>query len=135
VQLGGRGRLADVTPAEATWPPHPAGQVRERVLVALATPALWPGGWQIPVPPGAELVAAAAGEPEPAATMTPGRQAARTRMLRWAVPAGSVYLLEFSDGDRGAAWAAGVHRTAYGLGETDPLRTAGFGVVLTGAWT
>ena len=135
VPLGGRGRLADVAPATVSWPAFPAGRVGKRVLVYLATPALWPGGWQIPVPPGAALIAAATGEPEPVATLTPGPQWARTRMLRWAVPAGSVYLLEFSDAARGAAWASTVHGTAYGREATDLLRTAGFGVVLTGAWT
>jgi len=135
VSLGGRGRLADVAPAQTEWPKAPDGCVKARVLVYLATPALWPGGWRIPVPPGARLVAAATGEPEPAATCTPGPGWAQTRMLRWPVPAGSVYLLEFEDADRGAAWARDVHGTAYGRDKADPLRTAGFGVVLTGAWT
>ena len=36
------------------------------------------------------------------ATVTPGKDWARTRMLRWAAPAGSVYLLEFDDARRGA---------------------------------
>jgi CRISPR-associated protein Cmr3 len=55
----------------------------------------------MPVPDGAHLVAAAAGELEPMATLTPGKGWARTRMLRWAVPAGSMYLLEFDDAGRG----------------------------------
>jgi len=38
------------------------------------------------------------------ATVTPGKDWARTRMLRWAAPAGSVYLLEFDDARRGAAY-------------------------------
>jgi CRISPR-associated protein Cmr3 len=105
------------------------------VLVYLATPGLWPGGWRIPVPPGARLVAAATGEPEPVATLTPGGDWRQSRVLRWAAPAGSVYLLQFDDAEHGAAWARDVHGTAYGRGLKDRLRTAGFGVVLTGAWT
>ena len=97
VSFGGRGRLADVAPARAGWPVAAGGSVKNRVLVYLATPALWPDGWRIPVPDGAHLIAAATGEPEPTATITPGEDWARTRMLRWAVPAGSVYLLEFDD--------------------------------------
>ena len=136
VPLGGRGRLADAELArQAAWPAHPDGAVDRRVLVYLATPALWRTGWRIPLEEDAELVAAAAGEPEPVATVTPGPKWADSRVLRWAVPAGSVYLLEFGSDERGAAWARKVHGTAYaGPGDDERLRTAGFGVVLTGAW-
>jgi CRISPR type III-B/RAMP module-associated protein Cmr3 len=139
VPFGGKGRLADIGPAAMSWPaPGPAG---ERVLVYLATPAVWPGGWRLPVPEaeGARLVAAATGEPEPAATVRRDQREWRgSRVLRWAVPAGSVYLLEFGDAEAGARWAASRHGTALDRGtdqETDLLRTAGFGVALTGAWT
>jgi CRISPR-associated protein Cmr3 len=136
VKFGGRGRLADPEPAVAQWPGHPAGSVQQKVLVYLATAALWRGGWRIPLPPGARLVAAAAGGPDPVATLTPGDTWRESRVLRWAVPAGSVYLLEFSDAERGAAWARDVHGTAYGAAPEDRrLGTAGFGVVLTGVWT
>jgi CRISPR type III-B/RAMP module-associated protein Cmr3 len=138
--FGGRGRLADIEPAAMRWPDATAA-IGKRVLVYLATPALWPGGWRLPVPDGAELVAAATGEPEPAATVKRDQDKwLDSRVLRWAVPAGSVYLLEFGDPAAGAAWA----RKWYGValaraGEADMdrdlLRTAGFGVVLTGAWT
>jgi CRISPR type III-B/RAMP module-associated protein Cmr3 len=134
VPFGGRGRLADVGAANMSWP-DAATAIGKRVLVYLATPAIWPGGWQIPVPDGAELVAAATGEAEPVATVKPGPQWRDSRALRWAVPAGSVYLLEFGDAGAAAAWAREQHGTAYGRGQKDPLRTAGFGVVLTGAWT
>jgi CRISPR type III-B/RAMP module-associated protein Cmr3 len=140
VQFGGRGRLADVSEVPLTWPPAPDIDQREaaegRVLVYLATPALWPDGWRIPVPEGVRLVAAACGKPVPAATLTPGPRWKQTRVLRWAVPAGSVYLLEFDDPAAGAKWAAGVHGTAYGPieGDLGYMRTAGFGVVLTGVW-
>jgi CRISPR-associated protein Cmr3 len=135
VKLGGRGRLADPESAVAGWPGHPDGSVGSKVLVYLATPALWPGGWRVPLPSGARLAAAAVGEPEPVATLTPGEKWRETRVLRWAVPAGSVYLLEFGDAGEGATWAREVHGTAYGPDPTQQrLRTAGFGVVLTGAW-
>ena len=136
VQFGGLGRLADVQPvAEMAWPSRPAAFPGGRVLAYLATPALWPGGWRIRVPDGADLVAAATGEPEAVATSTPGGKWQASRALRWAVPAGSVYLLEFADEARAAQWASDCHGTAYGLKHDDPLRTAGFGIVLTGVWT
>lgn len=136
VQLGGRGRLADVEPAAtAGWPVRPESFPGGRVLAYLATPGLWPGGWRIPLPGGVSVVAAATGEPEPVATITPGPDWKPSRALRWAVPAGSVYLLRFPGEQQAARWAAGVHGTAWGRGEDDMLRTAGFGIVLTGVWT
>lgn len=135
VKFGGRGRLADPEPAVSQWPEHPEGCVKQKVLVYLATPALWPGGWHLPVPPGARLIAAATGRPVPVATLTPGEQWRQTRVLRWAVPAGSVFLLEFESAELGAGWASEVHGTAYAPGTDPRLRTAGFGVVLTGVWT
>lgn len=134
VQFGGKARLADVDLAVASWPGLPA-EIGARILVYLATPAIWPGGWRIPVPEGAELVAAVIGRPEPAATVTPGAGWKDSRALRWAVPAGSVYLLEFGSAAAGQAWAARWHGSAYGCDDRDRLRTAGFGVVLTGVWT
>ncbi len=150
VKFGGRGRFADVTTASLTWPEAPdrtaerftGSRTGLRVLVYLATPALWPGGWRIPERDGARLVAAACGKPVPVATLTPGAAWKSTRVQRWAVPAGSVYLLEFDDAVRASAWAARYHGTAYGAAEGDPgytgdleyMRTAGFGVVLTGVW-
>jgi len=135
VPFGGRGRLADVGAAAVRWPEaEPAGS-GERVLVYLATPAIWPGGWRIPVPQGATLAAAATRDPEPAATVRPGREWRDSRALRWMVPAGSVYLLEFPDAQAGARWAGRWSKNAYGRDRDDLLRTAGFGVVLTGAWT
>jgi len=136
VRFGGRGRLADVEKAgDVSWPGRPGAFPGGRVLVYLATPALWRDGWRIPVPDGAVLAAAATGEPEPVASTTPDGDWARNRVLRWAVPAGSVYLLEFGDPGRALEWAAGVHGRAYGRDDDDRLRTAGFGIVLTGVWT
>jgi CRISPR-associated protein Cmr3 len=135
VQFGGKGRLADVEPAAAGWPAQ--GQGGKRVLVYLATPAVWAGGWELPVPDGAALVTAATGEPQPSASLAPGPGWDRTRELRWAAPAGSVYLLEFGNAGDGARWAAGQHGRALDRrvpAQPDLLRTAGFGVALTGAW-
>ncbi len=134
VPFGGRGRLADIAAADMSWPQAPT-EIGGKVLVYLATPAIWPDGWRLPVPPGAALAAAATGDPEPAATVKPGREWAKSRALRWAVPAGAVYLVEFENADAGAQWARTWHGRAYGRPEEDPLRTAGFGVVLMGAWT
>ncbi|MGH3797668.1 MAG: type III-B CRISPR module-associated Cmr3 family protein [Pseudonocardiaceae bacterium] len=135
VPFGGRGRLADVeTVDRIELPAPPSSFPGGRVLVYLATPAIWPGGWRIPIPDGARLVTAAAGEPQPVATTTPGPRWKDDRVLRWAAPAGSVYLLQFDDQDRAAEWATGVHGTAYGRAADDRLRTAGFGLVLTGKW-
>jgi CRISPR type III-B/RAMP module-associated protein Cmr3 len=134
VPFGGRGRLADIGAAAVSWPEAPTA-IGSRVLVYLATQAIWPGGWRLPVPAGAELIAAATGDAEPAATVKRGREWAKSRALRWAVPAGAVYLLEFRDAGVGAEWARRWHGRAYGRPDNDQLRTAGFGVVLMGAWT
>jgi len=135
VRFGGRGRLADVqAAADVTWPARPEAFPGGRVLAYLATPALWPDGWRIPLPPEATLAAAAAGEPIPVGTTTADASWRANRMLRWAAPAGSVYLLRFGDETSAAKWAARTHGTAYGLADDDPRRTAGFGVVLTGVW-
>ena len=78
---GMRGRRATSRSAEeGAWPMSSrrcelaadcAAAIGSSVLVYLATPAIWPGGWRMPVPDGRELVAAATGEPEPAATVKP----------------------------------------------------------------
>ncbi len=138
VPFGGKGRLADLEPAAMSWPVM--GAPDGRVLVYLATPAVWPGGWELPVPHGASLIAAATSEPEPAVTVTPGAGWQASRALRWAVPAGSVYLLEFTVAAVGARWARDWHGVALDRGvsgdrRNDLVRTAGFGVALTGAWT
>jgi CRISPR-associated protein Cmr3 len=140
VPLGGQARLADVAPVSGVgWPDPPGEFPGGRVLAYVATPALWPGGWRFPVPERATLTAAAVGPVEPVATASPRRGRLATRMLRWAVPAGSVYLLTFDTADGAATWARAVHGTAY-LGADAPrdderLRTAGFGVILTGVWS
>lgn len=136
VQLGGRGRLADVTAAHgAGWPDPPERFEEGKVLVYLATPAIWPAGWRLPLPEHARLIAAATGEAQQVVTLTPGPDWHKERVLRWAVPPGSVYLLQFNSEAAARQWATKVHGTAYGRDELDRLRTAGFGIVLTGVWS
>jgi hypothetical protein len=163
VPLGGRARLADVEPVSAVgWPACPAAFPGGRVLVYVVTAALWPGGWRPPLPAGARLVAAAVPPPLPVPTGSPraaGRENGRfldTVMLRWAVPPGAVYLVQFPGDPQAAArqardWAGRLHGRALGPGldaaviagqvvgrdgepGTDRTSTAGFGVVLTGVW-
>jgi CRISPR-associated protein Cmr3 len=142
VRLGGRGRLADVTPVDVVdWPTLPTGFAGGRVLVYVATPAIWPQGWQIPLPADARLVAAVVADALPVATARPVGARIVDTALRWAVPAGSVYLLQFTDPDPDQAerdahiWARKVHAKGYGRDARDRLLTAGFGVVLTGVWS
>jgi CRISPR type III-B/RAMP module-associated protein Cmr3 len=153
VPFGGRGRLADVEPAPGVgWPASPTGFPGGRVLAYVATPAIWPEGWRLPLPAGARLIAAAIGQSQAVATTSPRNGWKSSRALRWAVPAGSVYLLRFDSEHLAQQWSATVHGTAYrpppesldtpaGEPDTKPktmtgqrLRTAGFGVVLTGVW-
>ncbi|MGJ3558955.1 type III-B CRISPR module-associated Cmr3 family protein [Streptomyces sp. INA 01156] len=122
MQFGGRGRQAWVevaedvdwqaAPREANGKASPDG----RLVVYVATPALWPDGWRIPTPlGGVEVSAAAVADAQPVATATP-RAGGRPgdRALRWAVPAGSVYCLRFPSAGEAAAWAYAMHGTAYG---------------------
>jgi CRISPR-associated protein Cmr3 len=142
--LGGRGRTADVTDVSGQpgtgWPQAPGDFPGGRVLLYLATPAIWPDGWRPPIPPGARLAGAAVPAPQPVATASP--HAARrertsvleTVTLRWAVPAGAVYLLEFTDPEAAGTWAVTQHARPLGPPLAERLDTAGFGVVLTGRW-
>jgi CRISPR-associated protein Cmr3 len=164
VPLGGRARLADCADAPGVaWPDRPGDYPGGRLSVYVATPAVWADGWRPPLPPGARLVAAAVPDPVPVATASPRRARERiaggptpgprglrsTASLRWAVPPGAVYLLRFEDdpatgrdgAECAARWAATVHGRALGPSAdvapdgTDRLRTAGFGVILTGRWS
>ncbi|MEY9211506.1 type III-B CRISPR module-associated Cmr3 family protein [Thermobifida halotolerans] len=155
VRWGGEGRMADVevvsSPIE--WPRPPDTFPDGRVLVYLATPGIWrtrtPEGrwrtvWRPPLPANAVLRAAVIPGAEPVASASPQPDGTvREVWQRWAVPAGSVYLIEFGgDAPEAAAaeWAARVHGTALGAESTEPgsashrLATAGFGLILTGRW-
>lgn len=163
VQLGGEGRRAEVhwLPAEAlTLPPPPRldsatpnaaaddtaedTDGRPRLLVYLATPALFTDGWR-PSPqeigPGLTLVAASVVGPRVITTARPDlvTGAVSNGRLLWAAPAGSVYYLRADD--RRAA--AELIRTCHGRLLTagtpfpqidDELVTAGFGLALIGRW-
>ncbi|MDA2810521.1 hypothetical protein O4J56_07715 [Nocardiopsis sp. RSe5-2] len=154
VPFGGQTRMADVTTEAApagpngVWPQRPEEFPQDRLLLYVATPALWPEGWCPPLPEEASLVAAAVGAPMPVATASSGRGFGATRMLRWAVPPGSVYWLQLPPGTA-AAFAARWHNrpltpaadwTADHPGGTPcppgkaALHSAGFGIVLTGVW-
>lgn len=139
VRLGGKSRLCDVEAAGGIdWPEPPSDFPGGRVLVYLATPAIWPDGWPIPLPPGAELLSAVVPPALAVATASPAGARLTGRVLRWAVPAGSVYHLRFPgpQGPEAArTWAHTCHGQAYGRPDRDRLRTAGFGVVLTGVWS
>ncbi len=79
-------------------------------------------------------MAAAVPGPEPVATASPRDGFRDSRRLYWAVPPGSVYLLRFGGEAEAASFASRWHGRAYGRPARDRLRTAGFGVVLTGVW-
>ncbi|MCD0448602.1 hypothetical protein LO762_05245 [Actinocorallia sp. API 0066] len=142
--LGGRARVADVEDVTGqsgvAWPQGPTTFPDGKVLLYLATPALWPDGWRPPLPDGVALEGAAVPAALPVASASP-RQArhGRTRLLdtvslRWAVPAGAVYLLRFPDQDSAGRWAAAQHGRALAPARAPRMDTAGFGVVLTGRW-
>ncbi|MFL1378495.1 type III-B CRISPR module-associated Cmr3 family protein [Nocardiopsis protaetiae] len=158
VRLGGEGRLADLQVCERqnriSLPEHPEEFPDGKVLVYLATPAIWrhrsPTGpwrntWLPPLPEGAHLVAAAVNGPEHVASARPDRDGGvEYAWLRWAVPAGSVYLLRFTGPDPEVSaknWAVQAHGRAWGEDPDNPdhtgrrLATAGFGLILTGTWT
>jgi CRISPR-associated protein Cmr3 len=166
VPLGGRSRLADVEIVDAAWPDPPDDYPQGQVLLYVATPAVWEGGWRPPLPQGVRLVGACVPDPVPVSVASVRRAPRRRRLLptvvlRWAVPAGAVYLLQFPDRASGSSgqgrdgsqwarrWAQAVHAQALGPAQhpgggsavdgpgsagTDRTATAGFGVVLTGRW-
>jgi len=135
-RLGGVTRLADVEPVVGRhWPDRPDRFPGGRVLVYLATPAIWSTGSRFPCPDDARVVTAALGRPQAVASASPGSSFMTSRTLRWAVPAGSVYYLRFDTEDAALRWAADSHGTACGPTPDPLLRTAGYGVVLAGTWS
>lgn len=142
VQLGGERRGAEVELQPDTDDslrlPDPAPDVSDgRVLVYLATPGLFPDGWRLRVPAGATLVSACVEGPDPVATFAYDTSGHRSGWaMRWAIRPGSVYYLEFDDGDRAAAFRDKWHGRSLPRSETehDLLRTAGFGMCLIGRW-
>jgi CRISPR/Cas system CMR-associated protein Cmr3 (group 5 of RAMP superfamily) len=139
VPLGGRSRLAQVHQAAAPPDvPGPASRAPDgRLLIYLATPAVFAHGWRpdLTAWPHAELIAAVTGRTQVIATATPDRSAGTVGagQLMWAVPAGSVYYLKFADEQSALAAAGKLHRQPLPQA-TEPLATAGFGFALTGSW-
>ncbi|HEX5115093.1 MAG TPA: type III-B CRISPR module-associated Cmr3 family protein [Pseudonocardiaceae bacterium] len=133
VPLGGRGRLATVRVCD---PPELPAMPRDfpdgRVAVCLATPALLGDvRWQ---PAGARLCAMALGGPQTVATASPREGLWRTRRLRWAVPAGTVYYLDFGSAEAAGAWARRHHGRLLPGQIGEPIVHAGFGTCLVGRW-
>lgn len=142
IPFGGEGRRAEVREVPGIdLPAMPDDFDGGHLLLYLATPAVFPAGsWHPDLrslggePP--ELVAAAAGSTRVITSGTPDRRtgAFGKGRIMWAVPAGAVYYLRFPDEDSARAAAGGIHGTTIRQAE-DWMRTAGFGLVLTGRWT
>lgn len=161
VRFGGAGRIADLQTCHVgsglAFPERPQRFPDGKVLVYLATPAIWrrqdeTGAWRntwFPqLPDGAELVSAAVNGPQHVARSGVDRRGEpEYSWLQWAVPAGSVYLLQFSGQtpetrERAAdTWTKRAHARAWGEEASNDdadgrrLATAGFGLILTGTWT
>lgn len=138
VPFGGERGLAEVAPAQIQpkirrVDHYPDG----KVLVYLAAPAAFEAGWRPELPTGARLVAAAVAGPVPVAGWRkPGRRDVPGFVLRWCVPAGSVFWLQFDGDDREEAagrWARSMHSNALHQ-STSWLRSKGFGWCFTGTW-
>jgi CRISPR type III-B/RAMP module-associated protein Cmr3 len=142
VAFGGEGRRAEVhgDAQGIEFPEVPESFPRGELLLYLATPAVFPGGsWRPDLgslsDDNVELVAAAVGKTRVITSGTPDRRTGGfgAGRLMWAVPPGAVYYLRFPDADAAMAAARRVHGTAISQAE-DWMRTAGFGLVLTGRW-
>jgi CRISPR-associated protein Cmr3 len=134
VPFGGRGRLAEVTVVtDPVLPARPDGFPGGRLAVYLATPALLTSMWWHP--PEAELSALAVPGPRPVPSATPGAGFAGSRLLAWAVPAGSVFFLTFGSAEAALDWANQNHGGLLPHQSEQRIVTAGFGTCLTGRWT
>ncbi|MGQ0776558.1 MAG: type III-B CRISPR module-associated Cmr3 family protein [Pseudonocardiales bacterium] len=133
VPFGGRGRLAEVAVvSKKVLPDRPEDFPGGRLAVYLATPALLKDRWWCP--PDAELSAVAVGNPQPVASATPGPDFDDSRLLSWAVPAGSVFFLTFTSPDKAQEWAKRHHGGLLPNQPKLPIVNAGFGTCLTGRW-
>jgi CRISPR/Cas system CMR-associated protein Cmr3 (group 5 of RAMP superfamily) len=139
VAFGGRGRGAQVREIEEPPLPRPARRAPDgRLLLYLATPAVFAGGWRpdLSAWPGCELVTAAVGEPRVITTRTADRATGAYLdggRLMWAAPEGSVYYLRFPSEEAALEAARALERRALPQAE-EWLATAGFGYALTGSW-
>lgn len=132
VRLGGQGGHATVEPLAAApvLPDPPDRFPCGRVLVYLATPALFADGTAWCPSPAQQAGLACAG-PQPIASATRGRPTAR---LDWAVPGGTVFYLTFPTEQQAAAWATEHHASCLPGQHPELARTAGFGLALMGRW-
>lgn len=136
VRLGGEARQAEVSVLAAddraapALPPAPDAFPGGRLLLYLATPAIFANGWLPDDLGGGRVVSAVVGRPEVAASWLRGERSAEP--VRWAAPAGSVYFLQFGT-DLDAEGFAKHHGTCLRQSD-DRLRTAGFGMCLIGRW-
>jgi len=133
VPLGGRGRLAEVTMAsEDVLPAPPEDFPGGRLAVYLATPALLTDPlWSASE---ADLSAVAVRGPQPVASASPRGDFAGSRLLTWAVQAGSVFFLTFGSPGKAKEWADRHHGGLLPDQSPLPIVTAGFGTCLTGRW-
>lgn len=132
VPFGGAGRYAEIRRVEQVdFPEGPSSYPGGRLLLYVATPAIWSGGSMPPLPKEVTVVGAAIGPQEAIAAGASYRNGIKSTTLRWAVPAGSVYFLEFPSEAAALGWATRHSGKALG---NDRFASTGFGVVLTGRW-
>lgn len=133
VEMGGERRHVEIGPiADLHVPAMPDGFPGGRIALYLATPAVFTDGWRPQLPDEVTLVGAAVDGPVPMST-----RAQQRHVLRWAVAAGSTYLLQVT-GDRREARAQELARDWHdrALWQVESrLRTSGFGWCFTGRWS
>jgi CRISPR type III-B/RAMP module-associated protein Cmr3 len=132
--FGGERRVVEVAPANAPLlPVMPQDFPGGKVLVYLASPAIFEDGWRPVVPDGCTLVAAAFDGPEMVSSW--GKfDGELGYVARNAVVAGSVYYLQFTNVELARRWARSVHGQCLRQASTK-LRSAGFGWCFTGRWS
>ncbi len=141
VPFGGAGRHASIEDAgdiefPKVLPEYPAG----RLLLYVATPGIWRSGSTPPLPDDVQVVAACIGSPQPIAiggSYQNWKQKLSTSFF-WAVPAGSVYFLQFNSDEAAHDWATKHHGKALVAGDSKKEKdraSTGFGVVFTGVWS
>jgi CRISPR-associated protein Cmr3 len=135
--LGGRARMATVQTVTAgdPFPAAPQEFPGGRLVVYVATPALVSDVRWSPPDTSARLCALAMAGPQAVATASPDDPGATSRLM-WAVPAGSLYYLQFDSAGEAKDWSAQFHGGLLpGVSRTEnPVVTAGFGTCLTGRW-
>jgi CRISPR-associated protein Cmr3 len=129
VRLGGEAGQVEVTaclPHALKLPPVPTVAPNAFLLVYLATPAIFAGGWRPPLRPEIELIGACLTGPDAIASGSSGRWSVGA-----AVPAGAVYLLRFMSEDWALEFAARAHGRCLAQAHDD-LARKGFGLCFTG---